>query len=127
MPARRAAPSTPPLNLIHKHDEVFRGLRRNIRGQHINFYSRVIHKAKWSIKTLVSSLIARGFRGQPESLAGETAGLGYFSGPSWAAARLIGGGNVSSVAYIFAVVLTMISDCDLISPVAGGIGWQLDL
>jgi len=34
------------LNLIHNCEEVFRGLRRNIRGQHINFYSQVIHKAK---------------------------------------------------------------------------------
>jgi hypothetical protein len=35
----------------------FRELRRNIRGQHINFYSRVIHNAK----TINKSGLVAGF------------------------------------------------------------------
>ena len=67
----RPASTPQPLHLIRLRLEVFRVLRRNIRGQHINFYSRVIHKAKNSIKSVLLSLAEHGSPArEPESMIG---------------------------------------------------------
>jgi hypothetical protein len=76
-----------PLNLIHWRGEIFRVLRRNIRGQHINFYSRVIHKAKSSIKSVLLLLAAFAERGLADRAADERGGQSGFPAANFSSAK----------------------------------------
>jgi hypothetical protein len=49
----------PAFGTVSRGQQVFRALRRKIRGQHINFYSRVIHNAKYPIKSQSCVLSSR--------------------------------------------------------------------
>jgi hypothetical protein len=66
--------------------QVFRALRRKIRGQHINFYSQVIHNAEKPIKSVLWAFPPRPhltFGGNLERAKARSVGLAIAAGAYW--------------------------------------------